>query len=147
VALAAWFHDAVYNGSPADEEDSAALAEQRLENLLPAVDVAEVVRLVRLTATHAPTPADDAGHLLCDADLAVLGGSPGDYSRYVAGVRQDYAHVPEAAFTQGRAAVVRQLLDLEPLFHTERGRELWAVQARQNLTEELQRLTPGSVTH
>ena len=55
--------------------------------LLPPKEVAEVVRLVRLTATHSPTLTDGAGHLLCDADLAILGAAPGEYSRYLAGVR------------------------------------------------------------
>ena len=61
VALAAWFHDAVYNGSATDEEDSAILAQACLEGVLPDTDVAEVARLVRLTATHSPAPGDDAG--------------------------------------------------------------------------------------
>lgn len=138
VALAAWFHDAVYNGVPGtDEEESAALAHQHLNGLVPAGVVAEVARLVRLTALHAPSPEDQAGALLCDADLAILGSAPLHYGQYVTGVRQDYAHVPEDRFRQGRAAVLRQLLALEPLFHTETGQRLWAVQARTNLSTEL----------
>ncbi|MGO4385615.1 DUF4031 domain-containing protein [Specibacter sp. RAF43] len=138
VVLAAWFHDAVYNGVPRlDEEHSAALARQRLEHLVPTAEAAEVPRLVLLTATHSPSPTDSAGALLCDADLAVLGGSPEAYARYVAGVRADYAHVPAADFAAGRAAVLRRLLGLDPLFHTGRGQELWADQARDNLEREL----------
>ncbi|MHA7176781.1 DUF4031 domain-containing protein [Arthrobacter sp. Sr24] len=142
VALAAWFHDAVYNGSPSDEEDSAVLVQMSLNDMMEPSEVAEVARLVRLTATHSPSPEDDAGHLLCDADLAILGGSDSEYSRYVAGVRRDYAHVPAGDFTKGRAAVLRQLLALNPLFHTPKGRELWADQAHLNLTRELATLTP-----
>lgn len=137
VALAAWFHDAVYNGTSTDEEDSAVLAQGCLNTLLAAEETAEVCRLVLLTATHAPAPGDDSGHLLCDADLAILGGEPDTYSRYVAGVRQDYAHVSEGDFAKGRTSVVRQLLALEPLFHTARGKELWAVRAQENLSREL----------
>lgn len=137
VALAAWFHDAVYNGTSADEEDSAVLAQTRLKNLLPSTEVAEIARLVRLTASHSPTATDSAGHLLCDADLAILGAAADHYARYIAGVRRDYAHVSDGDFSQGRAAVVRQLLTLDPLFRTTRGRELWATQARENLNGEL----------
>ncbi len=140
VALAAWFHDAAYNGTAADEEDSAVLAQMCLEKVVSSDEAHEVARLVRLTATHAPEPADDAGHLLCDADLAVLGGPPDAYSRYVAGVRQDYDHVSASDFTKGRAVVVRRLLTLEPLFHTQRGRDLWDPQARLNLAQELAQL-------
>jgi predicted metal-dependent HD superfamily phosphohydrolase len=82
-------------------------------------------------------PGDDDGALLCDADLSVLGGEPEPYARYVAAVREDYAHIGDADFAAGRAAVVRQLLSLDPLFHTERARKLWLDAARRNLQGEL----------
>ncbi|HEY9358088.1 MAG TPA: DUF4031 domain-containing protein [Arthrobacter sp.] len=139
VQLAAWFHDAVYRGAAGqDEEDSARLAEERLTHAgLPASDVEEVARLVRLTSDHCPEPGDNDGALLCDADLSVLGGEPEPYARYVAAVREDYAHIDDADFAAGRAAVVRHLLELDPLFHSERARELWLDAARRNLRGEL----------
>ncbi len=140
VALAAWFHDAVYKGAPTDELESADLAQVCLQGLLPHAEVTEVARLVRLTATHSPSPEDDSGHLLCDADLAILGAPPAQYCRYVAGVRKDHAHVPDELFRQGRATVLAQLLDLDPLFHTAAGRSLWAAQAHVNLNQELAQL-------
>lgn len=144
VSLAAWFHDAVYDGVPGgDEEASAALAERSLTGILNGAEVADVARLVRLTAGHAPASADDDGALLCDADLAVLGSAPSAYARYVAAVRADYAHVPASDFARGRAAVVRGLLAQDPLFHTAAGRCLWEAAARANLAEEL-RGSPGS---
>ncbi|MGY4541001.1 putative metal-dependent HD superfamily phosphohydrolase [Arthrobacter sp. UYNi723] len=139
VLLAAWFHDAVYRGvAGQDEEESARLAEERLTDAgLPAADVDEVARLVRLTSDHRPEPGDDGGALLCDADLSVLGGEPEPYARYVAAVREDYAHIGDADFAAGRAAVVRHLLELDPLFHSDRARELWLDAARRNLQGEL----------
>lgn len=139
VLLAAWFHDAVYRGiAGRDEEESARLAEDRLGHAgLPDAEVEEVARLVRMTAEHRPEPGDDAGALLSDADLSVLGGDPAAYARYLAAVRQDFAHIGDADFAAGRAAVVRQLLDLDPLFHTPRGRGLWLDAARRNLQGEL----------
>jgi predicted metal-dependent HD superfamily phosphohydrolase len=139
VVLAAWFHDAVYRGiAGQDEEESARLAEDRLRHAgLPADEVDEVARLVRLTADHLPEPEDDAGALLCDADLSVLGGEPAAYARYLAAVRQDFAHIGDADFAAGRAAVVRGLLLHDPLFATSRARELWLEAARRNLRGEL----------
>ncbi|HKS02944.1 MAG TPA: DUF4031 domain-containing protein, partial [Arthrobacter sp.] len=52
-------------------------------------------------------------------------------------VREDYAHIGDADFAAGRAAVVRQLLALDPLFHTERAQHLWLEAARRNLQGEL----------
>lgn len=139
VLLAAWFHDAVYRGiAGQDEEESARLAEERLTDAgLPEDEVAEVARLVRLTSDHRPEPGDGDGALLCDADLSVLGGEPDEYARYVAAVRKDYAHIGDADFAAGRAAVVRHLLGLDPLFNTVAGRGLWQAAARRNLNGEL----------
>jgi predicted metal-dependent HD superfamily phosphohydrolase len=140
VLLAAWFHDAVYQGIPRqDEEESARLAEDRLSDAgLPDADMAEVARLVRLTGDHRPEAGDSDGALLCDADLSVLGGDPDEYARYLAAVRKDYAHVGDADFAAGRAAVVRRLLELDPLFHTGRAKELWLDAAQRNLKGELE---------
>jgi predicted metal-dependent HD superfamily phosphohydrolase len=143
VRLAIWFHDAVYDGRPgADEQASAELAERALTGLgLPAARVSEVSRLVRLTATHSPGPADPAGQVLSDADLAVLGADPAGYHRYAVAVRQEYAHVPDPAFRAGRALVLRGLLAADPLFRTLPGRRRWEPAARRNLTDELTELT------
>lgn len=139
VVLAAWFHDAIYRGiAGQDEEESARLAEDRLQHAgLPEAEVDEVARLVRMTADHRPDPGDAAAALLSDADLSVLGGDPAAYARYVAAVRQDFAHIGDDDFAAGRSAVVRQLLELDPLFHTSRGRGLWLEAARRNLQGEL----------
>src|SRR5215213_4350763 len=99
VALAAWFHDAVYDGERDAEERSAVWAEEALAGTPYA---AEVARLVRLTETHEPGPDDGAGQALCDADLAILASAAVRYDSCVAGVRRDYAHISDAEFTSGR---------------------------------------------
>ncbi|NJC24113.1 putative metal-dependent HD superfamily phosphohydrolase [Arthrobacter pigmenti] len=144
IRLAAWFHDAVYAGKAGeDEEASAALAEDQLTGVIP--DPGEVTRLVRLTVTHDPDAGDRAGELLCDADLAVLGRSPAGYQRYVRAVREEYAHIPDAQFTVGRAAVVGRLLALDPLYRTERARHRWLASAHENLAAELATLRRSTV--
>ncbi|MHA7154331.1 DUF4031 domain-containing protein [Arthrobacter sp. TMN-50] len=138
VRLAAWFHDAVYEGSAgADERTSAALADELLAGLVPAPEAAEVVRLILLTASHRPQPGDRAGDLLCDADLAVLGRPMRGYGQYVAAVRKEYSHVSDGDFAAGRADVVRRLLAMDPLFRTESAQLRWLDAARTNLTNEL----------
>ena len=138
VRLAAWFHDAVYEGAAgADERASAALAGELLAGLVPAPEVAEVVRLILLTASHRPQPGDRAGDLLCDADLAVLGRPVRGYGQYLAAVRKEYSHVSDGDFAAGRAEVVRRLLAMDPLFRTESAQLRWLDAARTNLTNEL----------
>lgn len=142
VRLAAWFHDAVYDVTADDNEArSAALAETVLGRLrVDPLLVGEVARLVRLTAGHVVADGDLNGAVLCDADLAVLAGDAGRYSTYVDAVREEYAHVPDDAFRAGRAAVLRGLLALDPLFRTPSGRAAWEAAARANVTAELARL-------
>jgi predicted metal-dependent HD superfamily phosphohydrolase len=142
VRLAVWFHDAVYDPRRTDNEDaSAALAARVLPTAgVPVPTVAAVTRLVRLTATHDPAPDDTDGALLCDADLAVLAGDPGEYAAYAAAVRAEYAHVPTEAFRLGRAAVLRRLCALPTLYRLPSLRDRWEERARANLAGELQSL-------
>ncbi|WP_432932414.1 HD domain-containing protein [Microbispora sp. CA-135349] len=139
VRLAAWFHDAVYDGRPGwDEERSAQLAQARLPACgLPAGQVREVARLVRLTAGHAYEPGDMNAAVLCDADLAILAAPPAAYAAYARAVREEYRHVPDAAFRAGRAGVLRELLAKPRLFGTAVGRDLWELPARENAVAEL----------
>ncbi|MET7846646.1 HD domain-containing protein [Streptomyces avermitilis] len=145
VRLAAWFHDAVYFPDRSEnEERSARLAERALpEAGVSGARTAEVARLVRLTVTHDPADDDRDGRVLCDADLAVLAAPAEAYAAYAAAVREEYAFVPDAAFRAGRAAVLRQLLDLPRLFRTPYGEREWEERARENLREELARLDDG----
>jgi predicted metal-dependent HD superfamily phosphohydrolase len=141
VRLAAWFHDAVYDPAREDnEERSAQLAEQVLTGLrlLPGA-VAEVARLVRLTAGHDPEPDDADGAVLCDADLAVLAAEPQRYAEYAADVRREYAHVPDREFARGRAQILRLLLARPALYRTQAARG-WEARARANVAAELRRL-------
>lgn len=142
VRLAAWFHDAVYLPERStNEERSARLAERALPELgIDQARTAEVARLVRLTVTHDPADGDRNGEVLCDADLAILAAAPDAYAAYAAAVREEYGFVPDDAFREGRAAVLRQLLGLPCLFRTPHGAREWEERARQNLTTELKLL-------
>ncbi|MFC8793497.1 HD domain-containing protein [Streptomyces cinereoruber] len=148
VRLAAWFHDAVYRPDRSEnEERSAVLAEKALaEAGLTPHEVTEVARLVRLTVTHDPDDGDLNGETLCDADLAVLASDPDTYARYAAAVREEYGFVPDDAFREGRAAVLRHLLDLPRLFRTPYGAAVWEEKARENVERELKELTGASGT-
>ncbi|MFD2351478.1 hypothetical protein ACFSTC_22470 [Nonomuraea ferruginea] len=96
-------------------------------------------RLVRLTAAHDTLAEGDRdGAVLCDADLAVLGGD--GYADYAAKIRQEYAHVPGELFRRGRAQVLRRLLAVPRLYRTPPARELWEARAREAVSAELAEL-------
>ncbi|RZU60595.1 DUF4031 domain-containing protein [Zhihengliuella halotolerans] len=145
VHLAAWFHDAVYQGiAGQDERASAELVRLLLPGAVGDAELEEIRRLVLVTEHHSPSPDDASGRLLCDADLEVLARPWPQYLRYVEEVRRDYAQVSDADFARGRARVVRSLLELDPLYGTGTGRRLWETAARANLARELESLQDGT---
>ena len=130
MLLAAWFHDAVYDGERDAEERSAAWAEQALDGLVDAATVAEVARLVRLTETHRPADDDRTGCVLSDADLGILAADPTRYAEYVAAVRREHDHLDDATFNAGAAPVLADLLAKPRLFHTTHAAAHWEEPAR-----------------
>ena len=140
VRLAAWFHDAVYDVPEREltnEEGSARLALRELSRAgFEQEDLTQVARLVRLTADHAPGTRDPEGDLLCDADLAVLAGTPEEYAAYVRDVREEHPDVAEDDFLAARLAVLAPLLERGELFRTGRGKQLGDA-ARANVRTEV----------
>ena len=146
--LAAWFHDAVYDPaarSGSNEADSAVLARDTLQVLgVSNGDADDIDRLIRLTARHdteAGDPLDAAFH---DADLWILSAPPDRFDGYCAQVRQEYAHVPEAAYKKGRSAILRPLLHRDRIYRTRHALDSWERPAQINLGRELRRLRAES---
>ena len=154
VLLAAWFHDAVYEANPGeDEAASADLARTALTPLastgsLTNREVTAIAHLIELTASHqladgieeytsgGLTRADAAFFL--DADLAILAADSPRYTRYVAGVRAEYAHYAPDAFTRGRAAILQGFLNRTTIYASDTAHLLWDAPARLNLRTELE---------
>ncbi len=137
VALAAWYHDVVYDPRRDDNEQvSAERARAGLRGLVPAARLDEVVRLVLLTAGHDAADGDANGAVLCDADLAVLATPPEAYAAYASAVRAEYGHLPDEVFTAGRIAVLESLLALPALYRLP-ATAGWEPRARANLAAEL----------
>jgi predicted metal-dependent HD superfamily phosphohydrolase len=139
-SLALWFHDAVHTGTPGrDEAAAAALAHERLAPLLSADRVAEVVRLVLVTERHAVAAHDQAGAVVSDADLWVLGAEPARYAESVADLR-DETGLADRAWTAVRRRQLEARL-ARPVYATAHGRHREAA-ARHNLRAELAGLSP-----
>lgn len=142
LALALFFHDAVYDPRRSDNEDmSARLARDTLALLqLPPEQIEAAVRLIDITK-HASVPRTEDEKWMVDIDLSILGAAPERYAQYRLQVRQEYAHVPEALFTRGRLAVLEAFLKAWPaLYHTARGRSAFDAAAARNLTQEVAQL-------
>lgn len=151
LVLAAWFHDAVYEGAPGeDERRSEQLASASLEplvtaGLLSGDELQMVSLLVRATATHElPESADlPVGYepediqFFLDADMAILAADSARYRRYLRGVRSEYSHCDDEAFRTGRTTFLRSILGRKRIFLSEQAMQLWEEPARANLRAEL----------
>lgn len=151
LVLAAWFHDAVYEGAPGeDERRSEQLASTSLEplvtaGLLTGHELQMVSLLVRATATHELPESVDlpAGYepadiqFFLDADMAILAADSARYHRYLRGVRSEYSHFDDEAFRTGRTTFLRSTLGRKRIFLSEQALQLWEEPARANLQAEL----------
>lgn len=140
---AIWFHDAIYDATRTDNEaESARLARARLlaDGAAPEF-VAEVERLILLTAGHSVEDGDTLGARLVSIDLSILGAEPARYDAYAEAIRQEYIHVPETLYRPGRAAVMSRFLQSPRLFADNRWADRFEAQARTNLTREIATLT------
>jgi predicted metal-dependent HD superfamily phosphohydrolase len=134
LVLATLFHDIVYDATRNDnEEASACVAREWLTG-----DEAGRVAALVLATKHHHLDTDPVTRTLLEADLAVLWTpSASLYDFYAAGIRAEYAHVPEPAYRAGRTAVLSRLRDqLAAALEAERAHRLCL-----NLNREIARLS------
>lgn len=148
VEMAIFFHDAVYD--PRRDDNEAKSAElfrvyAGKHAAIGAEGVERIAAMILATAKHLPDP-DISMRLLLDLDLAVLGSTPERYAAYVQAVRKEYAFVPDAAWRDGRAAVMKHFLARERLYQTDVFHARHEQQARINIAFEIDRIAGGSTS-
>lgn len=143
VALAIFFHDAVYKPTRKDNEESSAdLARKSLSAIgLPAEQIATVASFTLATKSHAWHPGDppDLAWLL-DFDLSILGTDWSTYLRYSQQIRREYRIYPNLLYRPGRRKALTHFLERPEIFHTTYFRQQFEQQARENLTREIKML-------
>src|SRR5262249_27241910 len=110
VALALFFHDAIYDPRAHDNEaKSAALAASVLRRC--GASAAEpAVRKLILATKHDAVPDEWDACLLVDIDLSILGAGRDRFDEYESQVRREYAWVAEPDFRSGRRAILQAFL-------------------------------------
>ncbi len=138
LALAAWFHDAIYRpGWPGNERASALLARRELSRLgAPAVLIEFVADGVLSTASHRLQNLDFAP--LIDADLSILGAESDAYRDYCSAIRAEFKRVPQVLFRRGREAFLRSMLARDWIYHGDFARQRFEQASRRNMTNELE---------
>ncbi len=139
--LALWFHDAVYDPRAEDNEArSADLAAAACRAAGCSGTLARRVAGHVLDTRHTALPATPDGALVADTDLAVLGRSAVEFAAYEAGIRREYAWVPDPEYRKGRAEIFRRFLDRPAVYATPHFRARYEAVARCNLEALVARL-------
>jgi predicted metal-dependent HD superfamily phosphohydrolase len=143
LELALWFHDAIYDVRATggkNEADSANLYLHEFGLLARGLFDDEKVRRLIMATRHSDEPDGGDEALIQDIDLGTLGAAPARYDLYAGEIRQEYEHVEEDAYREGRSAVLRGFLGRKRIYHTRHFRKLLEKQARENMLRELESL-------
>lgn len=144
VALALWFHDAVYELQRHDNEaQSADWARRTLQAEGIPQEAADRVHALVMATRHDALPEGADACLLVDIDLAILGAPEERFAEYERQIRIEYAHVPPEVFEPRRRGILGAFLAREPLYRTVPMRERLEAQARRNLQRAIEGAAPG----
>ena len=136
VALALWFHDAIYDlGRHDNEARSADWARQALLGAGVAPEAAERVHALVMATRHDAVPEGNDARLLVDIDLAILGTPPERFAEYERQIRVEYAHIAPEVFEPKRREILSRFLTREPLYQTASLRDRLETAARRNLQQ------------
>ncbi len=148
VTLALYYHDVIYDPTRADnEQKSAEYAVDALSSYLRPEQCKHIYALIMMTANHqidesidsvkySSIKCSDAAYLL-DMDLSILGAPWSTYEQYAQAIRQEYAHVSDVDYRDGRTGVLKRLLAHPKLYLTDYYYDQLEAQARDNINREL----------
>lgn len=138
VAIAIWFHDAIYDTRASDNEQrSAAWAEHLMRRVRVADDVAaRVVAMILATDKHNRSDDGDT-NLLLDLDLSIFGTSLAVYDAYAAAIRKEYSWVRDDNYADARARVLRSFAARPSIYKTQTFIDEREAIARENIAREL----------
>lgn len=141
IALALWFHDAIYDPRATDnEEQSAAWAGEALHQGGVAPAIAEEIVALVLATKHTVAAQGAAAELIVDIDLSFLGDAPAQFAEHNRAIRYEYQWVPEAEYRRGRSQILAGFLARPTIYHTPLFYTRFEEQARCNLAGEIARL-------
>jgi predicted metal-dependent HD superfamily phosphohydrolase len=138
VALALWFHDAIYDVHAHDNEArSADWARQALRAAGVDAEAAERVHALVMATRHDAVPEGRDAELLIDIDLSILGAERERFDEYERQVHAEYAFVPEEVRLPRRRAILQRFLDRKAIYATPRMHAQLEAPARINLQRSI----------
>ena len=142
LRLAAWFHDYVYNPQADDNEaQSAACAEKVMQKLALDREVrSRVTQIILSTKKHQPLLTNSDNLIFLDLDLGILGATASRYQAYAQAIRQEYQHLSDRNYQQGRKQVLSQFISKSQIYYTDYFFQKFELSARENIRLELNNL-------
>lgn len=147
LITAIWFHDAVYNPwSKNNEVLSAELARLYCHRIN--INHNSVVAAIKATAYHTKDQKFshddsidiDVIHYMLDIDLMGLADPYPKYSETGEYIRQEYSHLNNDEFSNGRRSFLTNMIKRKRIFYTEFFYEEYEHKARENMKKELNQL-------
>jgi predicted metal-dependent HD superfamily phosphohydrolase len=141
ILFTLFYHDIIYTTLKSDnEENSALLAEKRMQQLSVSNDIIERCKnQILATKSHSKSTDSDTNYFT-DADLSVLGQPWEIYSLYYKNVRKEYAIYPDFIYNSGRKKVIQHFLSMNSIFKTDYFYNQFEKVAKENLMKELSNL-------
>lgn len=141
VALAIWFHDAVYDPKAKENEEyGAQLAKDTIRKIGLPDSLGEQVSDLVMATKHAAVPTEHAAQILVDLDLMILGKPEKVFDAYEVGIRKEYDWVPQSDFSAGRSKILQSFLDRSSIYSTPLLRDRYESAARKNLARSIEQL-------
>ncbi|MDQ0012260.1 putative metal-dependent HD superfamily phosphohydrolase [Variovorax boronicumulans] len=138
VAIALWFHDAIYDVHAHDNEArSADWAREALRAAGANEEAAERIHALVMATRHDAVPEGRDAELLIDIDLSILGAEPARFAEYERQVHAEYAFVPDEVRLPRRRAILQRFLDRDAIYATPRMHALLEARARTNLQHSI----------
>ena len=134
-----FYHDIIYKSTKTDNEyKSALILEHRLSET-SFENIEKCKAQIEATKDHALSAHSDTNVLL-DLDLSILGKSRKEYDKYSAAIRKEYKIYPDFMYRKGRKKVLKHMLEKSSIYKTDFFKDLYELQARENLQFELNQL-------
>ncbi len=145
LALAVWFHDAIYDPQASDNEfrSSELALSELLHKLKVSGSLGSIVCNLVLSTNHSMELKKTSDHdalLLHDLDLMILGAPLGTFDDYEEKIRLEYQHITYKKFKRGRCEFLRKLLARKHLFYTKQFRRKFESLAQSNIKRSIKKL-------
>ncbi|MBI2473213.1 hypothetical protein HYV70_01510 [Candidatus Uhrbacteria bacterium] len=136
VALALFYHDAIYDVYRSDNEElSANLWRSHGRKMgLSTLFIEKVAGMVLATKLHKTEDADT--QIFLDIDLSILGEQEEAFDQFECAIRSEYQWVPEDMFRNRREQILREFLERDQIFYTPSFHS-FERQARKNLSRRI----------